>query len=424
MINSGLFKGMPSRDAIGAITRWFEDRGLGQRKVNYRLHDWCISRQRYWGPPIPVIHCEKCGPQAVPEKNLPVLLPEMADFQPNGSGKSPLARNADFVRAVCPACGGPGQRETDVMDNFLDSAWYFFRYPSTEFADRPFDRERTRAWLPVDMYIGGNEHAVLHLLYTRFITMALKDMGYIEFEEPFKKFRAHGLIIKDGAKMSKSRGNVVNPDAFIREYGADCFRTYLMFLGPYTQGGDFQDKGIMGIRRFYDRLYRIILAGNLAEGEPGDRTFVALLHKTIRDATDHIGNLEYNTAIAFLMELLNAVLKQDTIHRSTMEVFVRLTAPFAPHLSEELWEMLGREGSVFDAGWPSWDDAKIAVETFELVAQVNGKIRATMEAPVGISEAEAIEVTITNENVRRFTEGKTIVRKIYVPEKLVNIVVR
>jgi leucyl-tRNA synthetase len=197
-----------------------------------------------------------------------------------------------------------------------------------------------------------------------------------------------------------------------------------MFLGPYTQGGDFQDKGIMGIRRFYDRLYRIILAGNLAEGEQGDRTFVALLHKTIRDATDHIGNLEYNTAIAFLMELLNAVLKQDTIHRSTMEVFVRLTAPFAPHLSEELWEMLGREGSVFDAGWPSWDDAKIAVETFELVAQVNGKIRATMEAPVGISEAEAIEVTITNENVRRFTEGKTIVRKIYVPEKLVNIVVR
>jgi leucyl-tRNA synthetase len=424
MINSGQFNGMPSQEAIGAITGWFDERGLGKRKVNYRLHDWCISRQRYWGPPIPVIYCETCGPQAVPEANLPVLLPEMEDFRPDGSGASPLARLSEFVHTTCPSCGGPATRETDVMDNFLDSAWYFFRYPSTEFDDRPFDRDRTRKWLPVDMYIGGNEHAVLHLLYTRFITMALKDMGHIEFEEPFKRFRAHGLIIKDGAKMSKSRGNVVNPDAFIREYGADCFRTYLMFLGPYTQGGDFQDKGIMGIRRFYDRLYRLVIAGNLAGGEPSDRAFAAILHKTVRDVTGHIESLEYNTAIAFLMEFMNALSKQETVHRSTMEIFVRLTAPFAPHLSEELWERLGGNRSVFASGWPSWDDAKIVAETFPLVAQVNGKIRATIEAPVGISEADAAALALAQENVTRFIGEMRVVKTIYVPNKLVNIVVK
>lgn len=424
MIHSGQFNGIPSREAIGAITNWFADQGKGTKKVNYRLHDWCISRQRYWGPPIPVIHCEKCGPQSVPEKDLPVLLPAMDDFRPDGSGRSPLARNPEFVNTTCPKCGGPAQRESDVLDNFLDSAWYFFRYPSTEFEDRAFDRDRTRKWLPVDMYIGGNEHAVLHLLYTRFVTMVLHDMGYIEFDEPFKKFRAHGLIIKDGAKMSKSRGNVVNPDAFINEYGADCFRTYLMFLGPYTQGGDFQDKGIMGVRRFYDRLYRLALAGNLAKGEPEDRRFLALEHKTIRDVTKNIRNLEYNTAIAFLMEFLNAVTRQEVIHRSTLEAMVRLVAPFAPFLAEELWEMLGHAGSVFDAGWPVWDDAKIVSDSFPLVAQVNGKIRATIEAPVGISEPDAIALALSNENVLRFIEGKEIIKKIYVAGKLVNIVVK
>jgi leucyl-tRNA synthetase len=423
MVNSGEFNGMNSREAIGTITRWLESLKKGQGKINYRLHDWCLSRQRYWGPPIPIIHCEKCGAQPVPENELPVLLPEMKDFRPDGSGKSPLNRNREFVETACPNCGGPAKRETDVMDNFLDSAWYFFRYPSTEFDDRPFDKERTRKWLPVDMYIGGNEHAVLHLLYTRFITMSLKDMGFIEFEEPFKKFRAHGLIIKDGAKMSKSRGNVVNPDKFIHEYGADCFRTYLMFLGPYTQGGDFQDKGIMGVRRFYDRIYRLT-SGPLASGEPKDKRFLALLHKTIRDVTGHIETLEYNTAIAFLMEFLNSLAKQDVIYKSSIEIIVRLIAPFAPHLSEELWEMLGHKGSVFNAGWPVWDESKIVADTFHLVTQVNGKIRATIEAPVGILEEDAIALAISSENVKRFFEGKTIVKKIYVPGKLVNVVVK
>ncbi|MFC1606360.1 leucine--tRNA ligase [Candidatus Latescibacterota bacterium] len=422
MVNSGKYDGMPSNDAIGAITNQLEDEGRGVKKINFRLHDWCISRQRYWGPPIPIIHCDSCGPQPVPDSDLPVLLPEMEDFRPDGSGNSPLARNEAFVQVSCPKCGEPGRRETDVMDNFLDSSWYFFRYPSAELDDRPFDSERTKKWLPVDMYIGGNEHAVLHLLYTRFITMALKDMGFIEFDEPFKKFRAHGLIVKDGAKMSKSRGNVVNPDAFIERYGADCFRTYLMFLGPYTHGGDFQDKGIMGVRRFYDRIYRLVASGELSSDEPDDKKLITLTHKTIRDVTGHIENLEYNTAIAFLMEFLNGITKNDVVHRDSIEVLVRLAAPFGPYIAEEFWEMLGHSGSVFNAGWPEWDDARIVVDTFELVAQVNGKNRASMEVPVGITEEEAIEMATTHPNVQRFTEGKSIRKSIYVLNKLVNIV--
>ena len=422
MIHSGQFDSMPSHEAITAITQWFEKLGLGKKTVNFRLRDWCISRQRYWGPPIPIIYCPACGPQPVPDNDLPVMLPEMKDYAPDGSGHSPLSRNREFMDAKCPTCGRQGRRETDVMDNFLDSAWYFFRYPSTEFDDRPFDKKRTKRWLPVDMYIGGNEHAVLHLLYTRFITMVFYDLGFIDFDEPFKRFRAHGLIVKDGAKMSKSKGNVVNPDAFIEEYGADCFRTYLMFLGPYTQGGDFQDKGIMGVRRFYDRLYRLVIKGDFIDGEPDDPSLVTLIHKTIRDMTDHIENLEYNTAIAFMMEFLNEITKQEIVHKYTIECLIRLIAPFAPHLTEELWEILGHQESVFTAGWPKWDASKIVITTFPLVAQVNGKVRATVEVPIDISEQKAIGLAMSLENVKRFTHGKTIKKTIYVPKKLVNIV--
>jgi len=424
MINSGEFNGRPSKDAVSEVTAWFEQRSAGEKKINFRLHDWCISRQRYWGPPIPVIHCEKCGPQAVPEEDLPVVLPEMDDFKPDGTGASPLSRNDEFVNTSCPKCGGPAHRETDVMDNFLDSAWYFFRYPSTEFDDRPFDIERTKKWLPVDMYIGGNEHAVLHLLYTRFITMVFKDIGLIDFEEPFKRFRAHGLIIKDGAKMSKSRGNVVNPDDFIEMYGADCFRTYLMFLGPYTQGGDFQDQGITGVRRFYDRLYRLVRFGDLADGSSKDKALTALRHKTVRDVTTNIEKLEYNTAIAFMMEYLNALVKEDSPHREDVAVLVRLIAPFGPHIAEELWSIMGNGNSVFTAGWPEWDESLIVADTFELVAQVNGKVRANITSPVDIAKDDAIALATDHPNVRKFTDGKTIVKTIYVPGKLVNIVAR
>ena len=264
LVNSGAFDGMSCGEAKRKVVAWLAERGAATPRVQYRLHDWCISRQRYWGPPIPIIYCDHCGPVGVPEKDLPVLLPAIEDFRPDDSGVSPLARHKEWYFVKCPTCGADARRETDVSDTFLDSAWYFLRYPSTEFADRPFDSARTKTWLPVSTYIGGNEHAVLHLLYSRFITMVLKDLGKLDFEEPFPKLRAHGLIIKDGSKMSKSRGNVVVPDAYIQKWGADTFRTYLMFLGPFQEGGDFRDEGIIGVRRFLEKVWSLAheAAGN------------------------------------------------------------------------------------------------------------------------------------------------------------------
>jgi len=272
MMNSGQFDGLPCRDAQRRIVAWLRERGLATPQVQYRLHDWCISRQRYWGPPIPIIYCDRCGPVGVPEHDLPVVLPFIEDFRPDASGVSPLARHKEWYFVKCPQCGATGRRETDVSDTFLDSAWYFLRYPSTEFDDRPWDTERTRTWLPVTSYIGGNEHAVLHLLYSRFITMVLKEFGHVGFEEPFPKFRAHGLIIKDGAKMSKSRGNVVIPDSYIRKWGADAFRMYLMFLGPFQEGGDFRDEGITGVRRFLDKVWQLAHEAAVTPGTPGPQT--------------------------------------------------------------------------------------------------------------------------------------------------------
>src|SRR5436189_56791 len=255
LLNSGAFDGVPCREAQRQIVAWLAERGLASTRVQYRLHDWCISRQRYWGPPIPIIYCVPGGPVGVPERDLPVELPLIEDFRPDDSGVSPLARHKEWYYAACPQCGAQGRRETDVSDTFLDSSWYFLRYPSTEFDDRPFDQARTKTWLPVTTYIGGNEHAVLHLMYSRFITMVLKDLGHLAFEEPYLKFRAHGIIVKDGAKMSKSRGNVVVPDEYVQKWGADTFRMYLMFLGPFQEGGDFRDTGILGIRRFLDKVW-------------------------------------------------------------------------------------------------------------------------------------------------------------------------
>ncbi|HEX4933143.1 MAG TPA: leucine--tRNA ligase, partial [Gemmatimonadaceae bacterium] len=305
LVNSEQFDGTPVGAAKQAVTAWLAGRGLGEAVTNYRLHDWCISRQRYWGPPIPIIYCDACGPQPVPEADLPVILPDIPDFRPDDSGVSPLARHAEWFHAPCPQCGARGRRETDVSDTFLDSAWYFLRYPSVGHDDVPFDAALTKKWLPVNSYIGGNEHAVLHLLYSRFITMVLHDMGFLHFEEPFTKFRAHGLIIREGAKMSKTKGNVVNPDQLIEEWGADSFRTYLMFLGPYEEGGDYRDAGISGVRRFLDRLW---LAATLAtsDGAP-DPGEVRKLHQTIAKVTGDIPKLGYNTAIAALMEYMNTL---------------------------------------------------------------------------------------------------------------------
>ena len=307
LVNSGEFDGLACREGGRRIVAWLEARGLATPQVQYRLHDWCISRQRYWGPPIPVIYCDRCGPVAVPERDLPVELPLIEDFRPDASGVSPLARHKEWYFAPCPQCGAQGRRETDVSDTFLDSAWYFLRYPSTEFHDRPWDEQRTRTWLPVSTYIGGNEHAVLHLLYSRFITMALQELGHVHFDEPFPKLRAHGLIIKDGAKMSKSRGNVVIPDAYIQKWGADTFRMYLMFLGPFQEGGDFRETGIIGIRRFLDKVWQLAHEAAATQRSAFTPEVERKLHQTIRKVTADTESLDYNTAIAAMMEYVNVL---------------------------------------------------------------------------------------------------------------------
>jgi leucyl-tRNA synthetase len=422
LVNSGEFDGLSVADAKRAVVVMLEERGAGKAVVNYRLHDWCISRQRYWGPPIPVIYCDECGMQAVPERDLPVRLPFVEDFKPDDSGVSPLARHEEWYHVPCPECGRQARRETDVSDTFLDSAWYFLRYPSAERDDVAFDPALTRKWLPVNSYIGGNEHAVLHLLYSRFVTMVLKDAGYLHFEEPFTKFRAHGLIIREGAKMSKSKGNVVNPDDYMEQWGADAFRTYLMFLGPYEAGGDFRDSGIVGVRKFLDRLW---LSAQVATDEPADPAVLRKLHQTIRKVGEDIPRLSYNTAIAAMMEYMNVLRAGErTPRRPEVLPLVQLVAPFAPHIAEELWEQLGGEGtgSVFDAGWPSYDPALAATERAKLAVQVNGKLRGTVELGPDATQEEALAAALADPTIAKHVSGAPK-KVVFVKGRLLNVVV-
>ena len=426
LVNSGRYDGMSPSEAKSAIVDDLAAEGLAEAQVNYRLHDWCISRQRYWGPPIPIIHCDDCGPVPVPEEDLPIVLPRVDDFRPDDTGISPLARVRDWYEVPCPSCGRDATRETDVSDTFLDSAWYFLRYPSTDFDDRPFDDDITRRWLPVDTYIGGNEHAVLHLLYARFVTMALSDIGVLDFEEPFTQFRAHGLIIREGAKMSKSKGNVIVPDPIIEQYGADTFRVYLMFLGPFMAGGDYQDRGISGPHGFLHRLWESVVP---QDGELPDRTIdpdlERKLHRTIKRVTEQIADLRYNTAIAAMMEYLNAVRAGGrTPGRAEIEPLVRLIAPFAPHMAEELWERLGHEGSIFDgANWPAFDAAKAVEEEVRVAVQVNGKVRGTVSVPAGADRDAVTALAREEDNVARHLEGMEVRRVVHVPDRLLNFVV-
>jgi leucyl-tRNA synthetase len=422
LVNSGRFDGMEVEESKRAVTEWLAGMGLAEARVNYRLHDWTISRQRYWGPPIPILYCDECGTVPVPEDQLPVLLPPIEDFKPDASGISPLARHEEWYITTCPSCGGKARRETDVSDTFLDSAWYFLRYPSANDAEQPFDPEMTRRWLPVNSYIGGNEHAVLHLLYARFVTMALKDMGLIDFEEPFVRFRAHGLIVKEGAKMSKSRGNVVVPDAYIAQWGADTLRTYLMFLGPYQEGGDFRDAGISGPYNFLNRLWDAVLSSTERAMDP---EVDQKLHATIRKVTEDADALSFNTAIAAMMEYLNVVRAGGrTPERGAVEPLVRLVAPFAPHVAEELWERLGHTDSIFrTARWPEFDAARAVADTVEFVVQVNGKLRARMPMARGITEDAARDAALADENVRKFIDGKQVRKTIFVADRLLNLVV-
>jgi len=420
LVSSAQFSGLGVADGKRRIVEWLETRGHARPIVNYRLHDWCISRQRYWGPPIPIIYCDRCGTVPVPEKDLPVELPYVEDFKPDDTGVSPLARVESWYRVTCPTCGAAARRETDVSDTFLDSAWYFLRYPSTEFDDRPFDDTRTKKWLPVTSYIGGNEHAVLHLLYSRFVTMVLQDAGRLDFEEPYQRFRAHGMIIREGAKMSKSRGNVVNPDEYIERWGADTFRTYLMFLGPYEEGGDFRDQSIAGVRRFLDRVWSS--AAEATETGAPDPQVMRKVHQTIKKVTADIPVLSYNTAIAAMMECMNVVRRGERVaHRAEIEPLVRLLSPFAPHVAEELWERFGHTESIFDAGWPEYDEALAAEELVTIAVQVNGKTRGTVQLPPGAGQDAAFAAAMADQAIAKFVAG-TPKKLIFVPGRLLNIV--
>jgi len=421
LVHSGQFDGMTVPEGSAAIVAELAARHAARPVVNFRLHDWCISRQRYWGPPIPIVYCDDCGVVPVPESELPVLLPLIDDFRPDDSGVSPLARHEEWYHTSCPKCGKPARRETDVSDTFLDSAWYFLRYPSTEFDDVPFDQALTKKWLPVTSYIGGNEHAVLHLLYSRFVTMVLKDMGHIDFDEPFSRFRAHGLIVREGAKMSKSKGNVVNPDEYIDAWGADAFRTYLMFLGPYEEGGDFRDKGISGVKRFLDRLWKSVHDADRSAAV--DPEVQRKLHQTIRKVGEDIAKLSYNTAIAAMMEYMNAMRAGERTPRlGEVKPLVQLVSPFAPHIAEELWSVLGETKSVFDSGWPAYDAALVEDERITMAVQVNGKTRGTVQVGKTATQDEVMAAVMADAGLAKFVTA-TPKRIVFVPGRLINIIV-
>jgi len=423
LINSEVYNSMDSKEAREKIANDLESRSGGRRAINYHLRDWCISRQRYWGPPIPMIECEKCGWVAEKEENLPVKLPHVDDYKPTGDGKSPLERaGKEWLEVDCPKCGGKAKRETDVSDTFLDSSWYFLRYSSIDKKQVMFDKQLTKKWLPVDAYIGGAEHAVLHLMYSRFVTMALKDWGYINFEEPFPFLYGHGLIIKDGAKMSKSRGNVVIPDKYIDEYGVDTLRMYLMFIGPYDQGGDFRDTGMKGMGRFLRRVWELVESEGKVKDEKGLRK---LQHKTVKRVTEAMEKFRYNVGIAGLMEYINGLEKMGT-DKESLKALVLMLAPMAPYISEEMWGKLGGKFSVHQQVWPEYDKEKARGKTMTIVVQVNGKLRARLEVGTDEAENEVKMLKLTKEegNVKKFVKGKKIVKEVFVKGRLVNLVVK
>ncbi|HEY8447710.1 MAG TPA: leucine--tRNA ligase [Thermomicrobiales bacterium] len=452
MVNSGPFDGTPASEAIPKVIAWLEEKGIGKAHNAYKLRDWLISRQRYWGPPIPMIHCPKDGWVPVPEEDLPVILPEVEDFRPTGTGVGPLAALEEWVNVPCPVCGGPARRETDVSDTFLDSAWYFLRYPSTEFDDRPFDPELTKKWLPVDMYSGGIEHVRRHHLYARFVTKVLHDLGYLPFDEPFAKLRLHGLlnavnpVTGKAEKMSKSRGNVVTPDEYLREFGADVLRLALLFAGPYEEGGAFREVrdpvtgqikregSLGGIIRFLERCYDLVAREQRGEipaaTTNGDvQGAERIRHRAIKAVTEDIEDLKFHTAIARLMEYSTWLRDQGPslpaqTRQEHLQTLTLLLAPLAPHLAEELWSMLGQPYSVHTQEWPAYDEALAREDVVEYVVQVNGKPRDKFVAEANLDEARARSLALESPKVQQHLGGREPVKVIYVPGKLINLVVR
>jgi leucyl-tRNA synthetase len=436
MVNSGKFDGLPSQQGIEAVSDFLEEKGFGRRAVTYRLRDWLISRQRYWGAPIPMIYCPKCGIVPVPEEDLPVLLPEDAEFKP--TGESPLKYHQQFVNTTCPRCGAPAKRETDTMDTFMCSSWYFLRYASPHFEKAAFDDEKVRYWLPVDLYTGGAEHAVMHLFYARFFIKALRDMGLVDFGEPFTRLFNQGVIIVERQKMSKSRGNVITPDEYVSELGADAVRAYLMFVAPWEQGGEWDDSGISGISRWLNRLWNLVTAGydegvgvSSEEKQKAERDLTRITHQTIRKVTQDLERIRFNTMLAALMEFTNYLAKAKeegavsvSAWKEASDILLLLLAPTAPHLAEELWQQTGHGYSIHNQSWPKWDEELAREEEITLVVQVNGKLRDRITVPASITEAEAKNTALNRQRVKSYIEGKEVLKTIYVPGRLVNLVVR
>jgi len=436
MINSGPFTGTPGSEAVKKVTAWLEEKGIGKYAVNYRLRDWLISRQRYWGAPIPIIYCDKCGTVPVPYEDLPVLLPEDAEFLP--TGESPLKYHAGFRYTRCPRCGGPAERETDTMDTFLCSSWYQYAYLSPYYeGDQPFDPKEGEYWLPVDLYTGGIEHATMHLIYTRFFTKVMRDMGLVDFDEPMLRLRNQGMILgEDREKMSKSRGNVVSPDEQVAKYGADTVRAYLMFGYRWEQGGPWDSQGIEGVSRFLYRVWDCVLTppARAAKGQPAEADIRALrrkTHQTIRRATEDMEALAFNTYIANLMEFLNTLVKakETPLYGSeawdeAIRTLVLLLAPACPHIAEELWERIGQPYSVHVQPWPRWDEDMAREEMITLPVQVNGKVRDRITVPADTPEEEVRQAALAAEGVQRHTAGKQVLKVIYAPGRLVSIVVK
>ncbi|MBA3389241.1 MAG: leucine--tRNA ligase [Rubrobacter sp.] len=424
-INSDFLNDLGVDEAKRRMISWLEENGAGEGTVTYRLRDWLISRQRYWGTPIPIIYCPEHGAIPVPEEDLPVLLPEDAEFMP--TGESPLKLDPDFYNTECPICGGPATRETDTMDTFMDSSWYWYRYLSPRYDGGPFDPERGKEWLPVDLYTGGIEHAILHLLYARFFTKVMRDMGLVDFGEPFERLFNQGIILgEDAWKMSKSRGNVVNPQEFLDRYGSDTLRCFLMFIGPWDQGGPWDGRGIEGVSRWLRRAVALTSSGDSSgEGDPAE--LPRRMNRLIKKITGDLETFRFNTSIAALMEhtnYLQAIRGKvgDDEWRDALRSLVLAIAPFAPHHAEEMWATMG-EGSVHEQSWPEWDESLIAAEEITLIVQVNGKLRDRIEAPADISEEAAKELALASEKVKAHMDGKEIRKSIYVPGRLVNLVV-
>ena len=438
LVNSEEFDGVKSEDARKKIVEKLEKDGKGSLKINYRLRDWLVSRQRYWGAPIPVIHCEHCGIVPVPEEDLPVLLPYNVEFTPDG--ESPLKKSQEFMNTTCPKCGAPAKRDPDTLDTFVCSSWYYLRYPDNKNSKEPFNPEWINKMLPVDKYIGGPEHAAMHLLYARFITKALRDLGYLKFDEPFKSLTHQGIILgPDGNRMSKSKGNIISPDDYVSKYGSDVFRLYLMFGFNYTEGGPWNDDGIKAIARFVSRVERLVERFNEIKGDAGRNDIASFekelnyaRHFAIRGVTEDADKFQFNTAISRMMELVNALYKYDSdvpqknlkFMKEVIADLIRLLAPFAPHFAEEMWEQLGYEYSIFNQKWPEWDKNALVKDTIEIAIQVNGTVRSKADVPSNADNSEVEKIALADEKIKPFIDGKEIKKVIVVKNRLVNIVAK